>query len=210
MAWLSSYLLGGACAVRRVLPTMVLFAGSLLAACDTEPPEYFVPSIFLRFIPERSSIGPDGGSVFALLELSAPARSGSQPLVVAVRGIDASVDTLPGAVRCTPSSETDGGASASTRSGDVLLPDAAFKSGRDGGLLETGILVRVPKGTGDALLEAAVYEVDEMDICAIGLTSRLIALTNLRITRELPVMSDAGPESEADDAGSEAESAGAR
>ena len=189
--------------MRRIACALVALVSLGVGGCDSEPPEYPVPAVYLRFIPERSSIGPEGGPIFALLEFSASSGTVPQPLVVAVRAINASVDSLPGATRCAPGSATgmDGGTSASTRAGDVLLPNRAFKD-NDGGLLETGLLVTVSDGTEDAVLEAAVYKVADDSPCTIDLESRLLALSNLRITRDPEPTPDAEVEPDRDsDAG---------
>ena len=192
-------------------PTGVLaVAMAVLAAlsgCETDPaPTYEVQETFVRLIPERGTIGAEGGALFTLLELSTPEATDLQKhALVALRGVGASIQTVPGATTCSNAAGDDADEDAglvreSLSKDDILLP-ARFLRRVDGkDLLETGIVITIPKGTTDALIEAAVYRTTENAICSINAdagaadaaTVRLVAFTSFRISREVMEAPDGG------------------
>ncbi|MGE6761593.1 hypothetical protein ACQKGO_26495 [Corallococcus interemptor] len=202
-------------------------AALLLLHCDADPPVYDVQPPVLRLIADQTNVGPEGGFVFVVVELT-PTDGGREPRSVFVRAEGASSLSLPGPSFCAPpdggteepvpaDGGADGSADAGTQKGpdggvlasgptELVFPYVAFRHNEARHTDETGVLVRIPAGTTDVALLAAAYDAPSDESCVIP-NSQLEAMAFLRITRTTPSgQADAGRDGGTTDAGADADS----
>lgn len=223
----------GSGAHRRLAAAIALavpLAGAALggASCEEGPlPDYPVPEVSLRLIPERATLSPDGGTDFVLVELRRPASEGGAtqaPVIVYLRVKGATGELLPGPDLC-PTSDTDGSGGGSgdgggggasggkggsgggegedAESADLRIPDDGLLADEPYNARTGGVLITAAEGEGAIDIVATAYSHDGSDPCTPG-GRKLLAMANVRIERDKPVV-DAG----ADGAGGSGGSGGA-
>jgi hypothetical protein len=187
-----------------------------LASCDEPPPDYLVQNIILRLIPDTTNVGPAGGNIFVLIELSGKIPTDNLRLsgiVPANRSIAIFTDTTDGEMRPLPgvgvcsnvgnvvepiAGSGDGGngdggappqqslADAAASTGSLGIPYASLINDDVRNAHEVGAVVEVPAGGTDVLVTAAAYAFDGALTECPSASRQLVAEAVLRIQRQPP------------------------
>lgn len=216
------------------LPSLLLAVGGVFTSCedDNALPEYPVPEVSLRILPEQSSVGEKGGPLFVLVELRQAADAGAQKRVVLfIKAKGASVEALPGPVFCAkPAGEKDGGATSGDagasdaaaadadaataeagagasppNEGELTLPDGALLAHGKDGARTSGFLVVIPSGDDPVELLATAYETEGDAESCTPTRTQILGIGTARIERTR-VEADAGSDA---DGGSDGDAADA-
>lgn len=189
-----------------------------VAACDTAPPVYQTQESTIRLVPEQATIDSAGGTVFVLVELARADQSA--PVITYLRAEGALIKAPPGPEYCKPPTAEagpdapdvdaglDGAADADAEAmpdvgpivdpaaGTLVLPYAALLDDSARKVKESGVLVVIPAGEGDALLVVSAYRHGADPHACSAANEQLVALSSLRIARAKP---DASVEDAAND-----------
>lgn len=192
---------------RYALAAITSAAVAGLSCDDTPAPTYPVQDAILRLIPESDTIGSDGGPVFVLVELTRTSDAGKPSAILYASAESATIDPLPGPALCQTSNpippeggaeaaagadaEADAGGVGAVEAGaplaQIVIPYAALATDSvRTGVRETGLVVRIPQGSTDALIVASAYSHNGADDSCDPSDPTLIAVASARITRTQP------------------------
>ncbi len=180
---ISTFMSLGVSHIRAFIATLLL----TLAGCDGAPPDYIVDNTLLRLIPETSTVSPDAGQVFVLLELTTTSTDQIQIALQAMGG--AILAPLPGDTACARdggSSSVDGGQTSMMNPTTLVIPTRLLENDPKRMLKKTGIVLNYPAGDQDVLLVgSALADTADAGECNTDEGS-LLAFTSVRISRIKP------------------------